>query len=192
MIQKYSLYTFITLLLISQVASASAPRDPYQYFFEQNLGDLTEELETAIDDGKKGIFVFFEMDECPFCHRMKKTVLNQVDIQNFFKKNFHSISIDIEGDLEMVDFEGNEMTQKKFASNNRVRATPVMAFYDLQGKQVVRYTGAASGSEEFLWFAEYFLQGVYKMKDKNGRNIRFGKYKRLKKKEKSKQQKSNN
>ncbi len=187
MIQIVS-YRFVCLLflMISTVssASASAPRDPYQYFFEQNLGDLTEELETARDEGKQGLFIFFEMDECPFCHRMKETVLNQADVQNFFRKNFHSITIDIEGDLEIIDFSGNETTQKKFSSKNRVRATPVMAFYDLEGKQVVRYTGAASGSEEFQWLADYYLQGIYKLKDKNGRHIRFSKYKRLRKKQK--------
>ena len=187
MIVKINSFVLLSfLLMLSQLVNASTPRDPYQYFFEQNLGDLTEELEIAADDGKKGVFVFFEMDECPFCHRMKKTILNQSDIQGYFKKNFHSISIDIEGDLEMVDFEGNDTTQKEFASKNRVRATPVMAFYDLQGKQVVRYTGAASSSEEFMWLAEYYIQGVYKLKDKNGRNIRFSKYKRLKKKQSQK------
>ncbi len=109
MIVKIRTLILLSLLLImSHVANASAPRDPYEYFFEQNLGDLTEELETAIDEGKKGLFIFFEMDECPFCHRMKKTILNQAEVQDLFKKNFHSISIDIEGDLEIVDLEGNE------------------------------------------------------------------------------------
>ncbi len=183
---------FVNLLicfLISQFASfycyASSPRDPYQYFFEQNLGDLSEELDIAKDEGKKGVFIFFEMDECPFCHRMKETVLNQVEIQEYFKKNFHSIAIDIEGDLEIVDFDGNDTTQKDFSSKNRVRATPVMAFYDLEGKQLVRYTGAASGADEFKWLAEYYLKGIYKMKGKNGRPIRFSKYKRLKRKQQS-------
>ncbi len=185
MVRIHSLTLLSLLLIISHVVNASAPRDPYEFFFEQNLGDLTEELETAKDEGKKGVFIFFEMDECPFCHRMKQTILNQVEIQELFKKNFHSIALDIEGDLEIVDFDGNETTQKEFSSKNRVRATPVMVFYDLEGKQVVRYTGAASSSEEFEWLAEYFLKGVYKMKDKNGRNIRFGKYKRLKKKQKT-------
>ena len=173
----------ITLLCCIALAQASTPRDPYQYFFEQSLGDLTEELEIAKEEGKKGLFIFFEMDECPFCHRMKKTVLNQPEIQDYFRENFHSISIDIEGDIEIVDFDGNDTSQKKFSSKNRVRATPVMAFYDLEGQQVVRYTGAASGTEEFMWLAEFYLQGVYKMKDKNGRPIRFGKYKRMKKKQ---------
>jgi thioredoxin-related protein len=171
----------LLLFSLSFHSSANAPRDPYQFFFEQMLGDLSEELETARDDGKKGLFVFFEMDECPFCHRMKKTVLNQPDIQDYFKENFHSISIDVEGDLDIVDLEGNDVTQKEFASRYRIRATPVMAFYDLEGELVVRYTGATSGKEEFKWLAEYYLDGVYKMKDKNGRPFRFSKFKRLKK-----------
>lgn len=184
MITKSYILAIMTLFLSFAVSlQASTPRDPYQFFFEQSLGDLTEELEIARDEGKKGVFVFFEMDECPFCHRMKKTVLNQAEIQDFFKQNFHSISIDIEGDIEIVDFEGKDTSQKEFASKNRVRATPVMAFYDLEGNQVVRYTGAASGTEEFMWLAEYYLQGVYKMKDDNGRTIRFSKYKRMKKKQ---------
>ncbi|MDJ0832652.1 MAG: thioredoxin fold domain-containing protein [Gammaproteobacteria bacterium] len=177
-----SLWLF-ALLLVANAIQASTPRDPYEYFFEQFLGDLTEELEIAADEGKQGLFIFFEMDECPFCHRMKRTVLNQPDIQDYFKEKFHSIAIDVEGDVEMVDFQGNEMTLKDFASKNRVRATPVMAIYDLEGNQVVRYTGAASGTDEFIWLAEYYLLGIYKMKDKNGRNIRFSKYKRLKKKQ---------
>lgn len=175
----------LALVFFINSLSASTPRDPYQYFFEQSLGDLKEELEIAKSEGKKGLFVFFEMDECPFCHRMKKTVLNQSEIQDFFKQNFHSIAIDIEGDLEVVDFEGKHTTQKAFASENRVRATPVMAFYDLEGTPVVRFTGAASGAEEFMWLAEYYLDGVYKTKDESGREVSFGKYKRFKKQQKS-------
>lgn len=180
---KYSrlFFSFFSLLLWTAAIEAATPRDPYQYFFEQSLGDLTEELEIARDDGKHGVFVFFEMDECPFCHRMKRTVLNQPEVQDYFRENFHSLAIDIEGDIEIKDFEGNMTKQKEFASKNRVRATPVMAFYDLEGNQVVRYTGATSGPEEFLWLAEYYLKGIYKMKDKNGRAIRFGQYKRMKK-----------
>lgn len=172
----------IALALLLQPSVASTPRDPYQFFFEQSLGDLSEDLEIAADEGKKGVFVFFEMDECPFCHRMKSTVLNQPEVQDYFKKHFYSVSVDIEGDLELVDFQGNDTTQKDFASENRVRATPVMAFYDLEGNQVVRYTGATSGVDEFMLLADYYLKGVYKQKDQNGRPIRFSRYKRLMKK----------
>ncbi|MBL7002972.1 MAG: thioredoxin fold domain-containing protein [Gammaproteobacteria bacterium] len=177
---KKGLIAFV--FLFSCTSWALAPRDPYEFFFDQHLGDFSEELEVAKEDGKKGVFVFFEMDECPFCHRMKETILNQPEVQKYFKANFLTLAVDIEGDVEMVDFEGNATTQKEFAAKNRVRATPVMVFYDLDAKQVVRYTGAASGTEEFMWLVEFFEKGIYKLKDKNGRPIRFTKYKRMKKK----------
>ena len=151
-------YISIFLVLASLTVSASTPRDPYQYFFQQSLGDFTEELAIAREEGKKGIFVFFEMDECPFCHRMKNTVLNRPEVQT---------------------------TQKQFASRSRVRATPVLAFYDLEGNQVMKYTGATSGSEEFMWLAEYVAEKIYLLKDENGRKISFTRYKRAKQKQKT-------
>ncbi len=184
MLKRYLTAIFFSFVLVVGVSSASTPRDPYQHFFQQSLGDFTEELEIAREEGKKGLFLFFEMDECPFCHRMKNTVLNQSDVQDQFNANFHSLTVDIEGDIEIVDFDGDEITQKQFARKNRVRATPVMAFYDLEGNQVFKYTGATSGREEFMWLAEYFVEGIYKHKDKNGRKISFTRYKRLKLKQK--------
>ena len=89
--------------------------------------------------------------------------------------------MDIEGDLDIVDFAGTEITQKEFARQNRVRATPMMAFYDLQGKQVFKYTGAASGVQEFIWMGEYIVNQVYLQKDTSGRSIRFARYKKMKK-----------
>ena len=171
----------ILIWAIPALSQASTPRDPYQFFFEQSLGDLTEELEIARDEGKQGIFVFFEMDECPFCHRMKQTVLNQPEVQQYFRQHFHSLTIDIEGDIDIVDFEGNETTQKEFARKTRVRATPMLAFYDLDGKRIFKYVGAPSGVDEFMWMGEFIVDQVYLQKDDSGRNIRFARYKRMKK-----------
>ena len=180
MARKLPIFALL-LWTLPALLQASTPRDPYEYFFEQSLGDLTEELEIARDDGKQGLFLFFEMDECPFCHRMKQTVLNQPEVQDYFKQNFHSLTIDIEGDIDIVDFDGSETTQKEFARRNRVRATPMLAFYDLEGKRIFKYVGATSGAEEFMWMGEYIVNQVYLQQDDSGRNIRFARYKRLKK-----------
>ncbi len=173
---------FVLLFCLLPLATeAAAPRDPYQFFFEQSLGDLTEALEIAREEGKRAVFVFFEMDECPFCHRMKQTVLSQPEVQAYFKQHFHSLTIDIEGDIEIVDFGGEDTTQKEFARSQRVRATPLMAFFDLDGKRIFKYVGATAGVDEFLWMGEYIADGVYRQKDDSGRNIRFARYKKLKK-----------
>ncbi|HEY5604840.1 MAG TPA: thioredoxin family protein [Gammaproteobacteria bacterium] len=177
MIRKRVSIFAITLLFILLAGDvlASAGRDPYVYFFHDSWGNFSEELEKAREQGKAGVLLFFEMDECPFCHRMKQTVLNQPQVQEYFRQHLLSFAVDIEGDVEITDFVGNHMTQKEFATKiNRVRATPVFAFYDLEGKQVVRYTGATTGVEEFLWLGEFFVSGEYK-------NMGFTAYKRMRK-----------
>ena len=149
-------------MLLSSLALAQGPRDPSEHFFDQTFGDLPEELERARAEGKQGILLFFEMDECPFCHRMKDTVLNQPRVQAFYREHFLSFAVDVGGDVEITDFNGESMSQKDFAfKQNRVRATPVFQFYDLQGEPVARFTGATSGAEEFLWLGEYVVEGRY-------------------------------
>ena len=155
--------------------SADAPRDPYKYFFNDSFGDYSEELSNAKEQGKKAIMVFFEQDECPFCHRMKTTIMNQPTVQEYFRERFLLFAHDIEGDLEIVDFEGNNTTQKDYAVKvQRVRATPVIAFFNLEGKRITRYIGATPSATEFKWLADYVAEGHYK-------NTSFTKYKRERK-----------
>ena len=162
----------LLLLLLFQVSVAAEVRDPGQHFFDQTFGDFSEELATARDEGKIGVLMMFEMDECPFCHRMKTTVLNQPEVQDYFKEHFLIFPVDIEGDVEVTDFAGQTMSQKDMALDEfRVRATPVFAFFDLDGNLVARYTGATRDAEEFMWLGEYVVAGRYK-------DLPFSKYKR--------------
>ena len=163
---------FAAVPLCPMVAAGATPRDAEQHFFDQTLGDFREELANAREQGKQGVFIFFEMDECPFCHRMKENVLNQPAVQDYFKRHFLSFRVDIEGDVTITDFQGNEIAEKDFAfREHRVRATPVLQFFDLDGKPVARYTGATADAQEFLWLGEYVVEGVYK-------DMPFTKYKR--------------
>lgn len=160
---RYFMAACLAVLMGVGVAQAAQPRDPYSYFFNESFGNFADELDLAREEGKKGIMIFFEMDECPFCHYMKENVLNQPEIQEYYRKNFLLFTVDIEGDIEITDFEGNTMSQKDFAfEKNRVRATPVIAFYDLQGKPIHRHTGRTAGVDEFMWMGEYVAHGVYK------------------------------
>lgn len=172
---KRLLASFVLALSFVPAALAATGQDPYTHFFNDTFGDFSEELEQARENGKKGILVFFEMDECPFCHYMKKNVLNQPEVQAFYRQNFMMFVVDIEGDVEMTDFAGETTTQKSFAEINRVRATPVIAFFDLDGKPVHRHTGRTAGVDEFLWMGQYVAEGVYN-------DMPFARYKRAKKK----------
>ena len=157
----FPIAALIALLLATFCAGAET-RDPGKFFFDTTFGDFSEELTRAKEAGKKGVLIMFEMDECPFCHRMKTTVLNRPDIQDFYRANFLIFPVDIEGDVEVTNFAGKHTTQKAMALEEyRVRATPVFAFFDLDGKLVARYTGATKDAEEFRLLGQFVADGAY-------------------------------
>lgn len=137
-------------------------RDAGAHFFQPKLGDLPGDLVTAKQEGKAGILLMFEMDDCPFCQRMKATVLNQSEVQDWFRAHFILYAMDTRGDTVLTDFQGNSTTEKAFALTQRARATPTFIFYDLQGQAVARFTGATQNGEEFLKLGRYVLEGHYK------------------------------
>ncbi len=153
----------LAILPVAFSAAQAAGRDPATHFFDESFGNLQEELETAREEGKKGLMIFFEMDDCPFCHRMKREVLNRPDVQDYYRKHFRNLSIDIEGDVELVNFSGEQTTEKDFATReHRVRATPVIVFFDLDGKRVARFIGAPRDAREFLLLGRYVAEGHYR------------------------------
>ena len=166
------------LALFMTATGAVETRDPETHFFNQTFGDFSEELENAREQGKKGILIMFEMEECPFCHRMKQRVLNRKDVQDYFREHFLIFSVDIEGDIEITDFKGNPTTMKDFVFRQfRVRATPVFQFFDLEGNPIRRgrYTGATRDAEEFLLLGRYIVEEAY-------RKTSFTRYKRSQRK----------
>lgn len=150
-------------LLAVPALSSGQSRDPAAYFFHDTFGDFHEELAQAREDGKSGILIFFEQDDCPFCYRMLTTVLNQPEVQDFYRAHFNIFRVDTGGDLEISDFGGHKTTQKDFAFRQyQVRATPVFAFFDLEGKLVARHTGPTADVQEFLWLGEYVAGEHYR------------------------------
>lgn len=129
--------------------------------FDQHFNDYSENLSDAQDANKDGIFVFFFMDDCPFCQKMERQVLNQPKVIEYFKTHFLNYKINTESDLELVDFEGNDTVERIFAKrHNRIGATPVLAFFDLKGNRVVRRTGFAN-QDDFLLLAKYMVEKAY-------------------------------
>jgi thioredoxin-related protein len=154
--------SYVSVLCLSLLTSNVALADKSKGFFQESFGNYQEELKTAAQDGKSGVFMFFMMDECPFCDRMEKTVLTQPDVQTYMKQHFATFVFDIEGDVEVVDFTGKSKKQKEIAEKDfRVRATPVMIFFDLTGKPVARYTGATRDKAEFLLLAKFVVEKAY-------------------------------
>jgi thioredoxin-related protein len=170
-------YTILcaSLLLVAQVllpASAETILPPEVSFFEETFGDLPEELAMVADEDKKALLIMFETDDCPWCMRMKQTVLNRQSVQDYYKSHFRIISLNAEGGAPIVDFDGQDTSETKFALDLlRVRATPVFAFFDADGKLLTKYTGTTKNADDFLLLGEYVVGDYYK-------HTRFSQYRR--------------
>lgn len=153
----------LALLLFATTAIAEV-RDVQTYFFQPKLGDFKSELQTARKEGKAGVLIMFQMADCPFCERMKSTVLNQSEVQDYYRKHFLVFEMDVKGDTPMVDFKGANTTEKDFALKNRARATPTFLFFDTNGDLITRYIGVTKDANEFLLLGRYVVDGAYKDK----------------------------
>lgn len=168
---KFTRYLF-GLILVGAFSFSSVQAAE---FFDQSFGDFSEEMEAAKDEGKMGVFLFFEMEDCPFCQRMKDTILKEPDVIEYFQEHFKAYRFDIEGANPVVDFDGTEYSEKDMAERKyRVRATPVMMVFDLEGQPMARFTGPTRSKEEFLMFGRYVVEGAHK-------EMPFTRYKRTQK-----------
>ena len=152
-----SLLLAVFLTIGITFSSFAEIRDADEYFFHQSFGDLMEEVEIAQEEGKEFIFIMFElMQGCPWCIRMKNEVLNRSEVQDFYREKFRVLNFSVVGDDIVTFFDGNDYSEKELAQDQlRLRASPEFLFYDLKGKQVVRYTGAVKNPEEFLLLGEF-------------------------------------
>lgn len=162
--QKF-LGAFLSLMLMIGTTQAAE-------FFDQSFGDFADEMQAAKDEGKLGVMLFFEMEDCPFCQRMKDTYLQEPDVVEYFNEHFKAYRFDIEGANPVTDFDGTEYTEQEMAEKKyRVRATPVMMIFDTEGNPMVRFTGPTRSKEEMLLLGKYVVDGAYK-------DMPFARYKR--------------
>lgn len=149
---SYLLLVWLALQVPAKAASADA-------FFDATLGEFAAELKAAKQQGKLGILLVFEAENCPFCHRMRAQVLNQPQVQTFFRGRFNIFSVDILGSVVVGDFTGHEVAEKAFARSLKIRGTPTFLFVSVEGKEMARYTGATRDEEEFMTLGRYVVDG---------------------------------
>lgn len=155
------------LLLAGLALAAQAPlageRPAETHFFDASFGDLKEELQQARAEGKLGLFLMFSAEDCPPCIRMKKTVMNQARVQEYYRRHFRVLHIDFNGDLEMADLEGRPMRSKDYAQKvARIRGTPSFTVIGLDGRELLRHFGATRDADQFLLLADYVVKGEYR------------------------------
>jgi len=150
------------LFLLCTGTGFAEVRDAEEHFFDIKMGDFKSELVTAKKEGKTGILIMFEQADCPFCYRMKHSVLNQSEVQDYYHRHFLIFLVDIRGSIPIEDFTGKETTEKAFSVEHRVYGTPVFDFFDLEGNLITRFPGTAKNINEFMQLGKCVVEGACK------------------------------
>lgn len=158
------IFAAVLLFILCMGTGFAETRDAEENFFDLKMGDFKSDLATAKKEGKTGILIMYELEDCPFCFRMKNTILNQREVQDYYHQHFLIFPVDIRGSLSMQDFTGKETTEKAFSVEHRVYGTPVFDFFDLDGKLITRFPGTAKDVNEFMLLGRCVVEGACKTK----------------------------
>lgn len=163
-----SLGLILGFLLVSfgSLPVQSEVRNPEDFFFHQHFGEMQDESAAAKSDGLEYIMVMFELSDCPWCERMKTSILNQSEIQDYYRANFRPLMMNVESENPVTNWDGTDYTESDFATEVvRVRASPEFVFFDLNGNVIVRFTGVTKNKEEFMLLGRYVAEGYYRSVD---------------------------
>src|SRR5210317_1660083 len=109
-------------------------------WFKDSFLDIREDVSEAASAGKR-VLLYFYQDGCPYCERLVKENMSQQDIVTALREKFDVIAINMWGDREVLNLEGKETTEKKFAVDNKIMFTPTLEFLNEQGDKVLRLNG---------------------------------------------------
>lgn len=127
---KRMISTFIVLLFSSIHISAAEIGDDglhKQDWFSVTFRDLSEDLEAANESGKR-LVMFFEQRGCIYCREVHEKVLVDPEVRDFIKENFMVVQYNLYGDEEVIDFNGDSLTEKTAARKWGVLFTPTIIF----------------------------------------------------------------
>ncbi|MFN3976361.1 MAG: thioredoxin family protein [Aquificaceae bacterium] len=151
---------FLIFLFLLPLILFSAEAIP---FLKPSFLNLKEDLEEAKRDNKL-LFIMFHQEGCPFCDKMRRITFQDRKVQEYYTKHFYMVEVDIRGANEVVDLDGQRLTERQFSIKHGVRLTPVFMFFDGEGRVVAKVPGYIE-PQEFLLIGRYVVEGHYK--DKN-------------------------
>ena len=124
------LFTLLTAMFLGNMAAAATVGDDglhIQPWIRDTFKDLQEDLDEANAEGKR-LAIFFEQRGCIYCTKMHETVYPDPELSDYIDENFFVIQLNLHGDLEVVDFDGDTLTEKQIARKWGILFTPSVIF----------------------------------------------------------------
>ncbi|ATG39272.1 thioredoxin family protein [Phaeobacter piscinae] len=96
-------------------------------WMRETFKDLREDLEEANTEGKR-LVLFFEQRGCIYCTKMHEEVFPKPQVSSYIADNFFVVQLNLYGDVEVTDFDGETLSEKDMARKWGILFTPTMMF----------------------------------------------------------------
>ncbi|UWQ59873.1 thioredoxin family protein [Leisingera caerulea] len=96
-------------------------------WMRETFKDLREDLEEANGEGKR-LALIFEQRGCVYCTKMHEEIFPRPEIGQYIEDNFFVVQLNLYGDVEVTDFDGETLPEKDMARKWGVLFTPTILF----------------------------------------------------------------
>jgi thioredoxin-related protein len=96
-------------------------------WMRETFKDLREDLAEANAEGKR-FAIIFEQRGCIYCTKMHEEVFPREEVADYLNENYFVVQLNLHGDLEVVDFDGDIRSEKAMARKWGILFTPTLMF----------------------------------------------------------------
>ncbi len=172
MVRRKVMAIAVAFFLMS-IAASPAPRAAeltetedglvHQPWFMDSFLILGEDLAESHAAGKR-FAVLWELKGCPYCREMHRVNFGDAKITDYVKSRFNILQLNIIGSRKVVDFDGEELSEKDLARKWRVKFTPTIQFFPDNGGEDIAEVARMPGyfkPAHFLRMFEYVDDKAY-------------------------------
>lgn len=128
------------LALACVALAARAQTQEVPAWFAETFLEFPQDVKEAAQDGKR-LMLYFWLDGCPACRKMKETTLAEPATVEQVRKHFVAVALNVFGEREVRWTDGRTLREKELARALGIRGTPTLLFLDEKGAVVLRRVG---------------------------------------------------
>lgn len=119
----------VALMTMTQMALAEVGDDGLHKapWMRDTFKDLSDDLAEANSEGKRMV-IMVEQRGCIYCTKMHEEVYPIPEIADYIEENFFVVQINMFGDIEVTDFDGEALAEKDMVRKWGVLFTPTVMF----------------------------------------------------------------
>ena len=96
-------------------------------WMRETFKDLRDDLAEANAEGKR-LMLIVEQRGCIYCTRMHEEVFPRPEIDSFIRENFFVVQLNLHGNIEITDLDGESLAEKAAARKWGLLFTPSILF----------------------------------------------------------------